>query len=85
MRISGTEPSSVILLPNKVVQKLKSDAPKVVPNQAKTIRDYVINPYALYSRSSYIYSFGKRNANKSRNQQFITHFNAFSCDKSVPG
>ena len=38
MRISGTEPSSVILLPNKVVKKLKSDAPKV-PNQAKAKRD----------------------------------------------
>ena len=43
MRISGTEPSSVILLPNKVVQKLKSDAPKV-PIQAKAKRDCVINP-----------------------------------------
>ena len=43
MRISGNEPSSVILLPNKVVQKLKSDAPKV-PNQAKAKRDGVINP-----------------------------------------
>ena len=43
MRISGTEPSLVILLPNKVVQNVKSDAPKV-PNQAKTERDGVINP-----------------------------------------
>ena len=43
MRISGTEPSSVILLPNKVVQKWKSDAPKV-PYQAKTKRDGVLNP-----------------------------------------
>ena len=43
MRISGNEPSSVILLPNKVVQKLKSDAPKV-PNQEKAKRDCVINP-----------------------------------------
>ena len=43
MHISGTEPYSVILLPNKVVQKLKSDAPKV-PNQAKAKRDGVINP-----------------------------------------
>ena len=34
MRISGNEPSSVIFLPNKVVDKLKSDATKV-PNQAK--------------------------------------------------
>ena len=43
MRISGTEPSSVILLPKKVVQKLKNDIPKV-PNQAKAKRDGVINP-----------------------------------------
>ena len=43
MRISGNEPSSVILLPNKVVQKLKSDAPKVA-YQAKAKRDGVINP-----------------------------------------
>ena len=40
MRISGNEPSSVILLPNKVVQKLKSDAPKV-PNQAKAKKDQI--------------------------------------------
>ena len=43
MHISGNEPSSVILLPNKVVQKMKSDAAKV-PNQAKAKRDGVINP-----------------------------------------
>ena len=43
MRISGNEPSSVILLPNKVVQKLKSGATKV-PNQAEAKRDGVINP-----------------------------------------
>ena len=43
MRISGNEPSSVILLQNKVVQKMNSDAPKV-PNQAKAKRDGVINP-----------------------------------------
>ena len=43
MRISGTEPSSVILLPYKVVQMLKSDVPKM-PNQAKAKRDGVINP-----------------------------------------
>ena len=43
MRISGTEPSSVILLPNKVVPMLKSDVSEV-PNQAKAKRDGVINP-----------------------------------------
>ena len=43
MRISGTEPSSVILSQTKSFRKLKSDAPKV-PKQAKAIRDGVINP-----------------------------------------
>ena len=43
MRISGTEPSSVILSQIKVVLKLKSDSQKV-PNQAKAKRDGVINP-----------------------------------------
>ena len=43
MRISGTEPSSVILSQTKVVQKLKSDVPKV-QNQAKAKWDGVINP-----------------------------------------
>ena len=42
MRISGTEPSSVILLPNEVVWNLKSSAPKV-PNQGKAEREGVIN------------------------------------------
>ena len=35
MRISGTEPSSVILNQTKLFQKLKSDVQKV-PNQAKS-------------------------------------------------
>ena len=38
MRISGTEPSSVILVP-----KVEIDAPKV-PKQAEAKRDGVINP-----------------------------------------
>ena len=42
MRISGTEPSSVILSQTKYF-KSWSDAPKV-PNQAKAKRDGVINP-----------------------------------------
>ena len=43
MRISGTEPSSLSdPTPNKIVQKLTSDVPKV-PNQAKAKRDGVIN------------------------------------------
>ena len=45
MRISGTEPSSVILSQTKF-QKLKSDVPKV-PNQAKVKRECVINPNIL--------------------------------------
>ena len=43
MRISGTEPSSVILSQTKTFKKLKSVAPKV-PKEAKAIRDGVINP-----------------------------------------
>ena len=42
MRISGTEPSSVILSQTKLFQKLKSDVPKV-PKQAYYKRDCVIN------------------------------------------
>ena len=43
MRISGTEPSSVILSQTKWFQKLKIDAPKV-PKQTEAKRDSVINP-----------------------------------------
>ena len=43
MRISGTEPSSVILSQTKKFKKLKSDAQKV-PKEAKVKRDGVINP-----------------------------------------
>ena len=43
MRISSTEPSSVILSHTKYFKKLKNDAQKL-PKQAKAIRDGVINP-----------------------------------------
>ena len=43
MRISGTEPSSVILGQTKYFKKLKSDAQKV-PKEDKAKRDGVINP-----------------------------------------
>ena len=43
MRISGTEPSSVILSQTKYFQKLKTYAPKV-SKQAEAKRDGVINP-----------------------------------------
>ena len=43
MRISGTEPSSVILSQTKYFKKLKSDAQKV-PKQAKAKSDDVISP-----------------------------------------
>ena len=43
MRISGTEPSSVILNQKKCFQKLKWDVPNV-PKQAEAKRDGVINP-----------------------------------------
>ena len=42
IRISGTEPSSVVLDQTKLFKKMKSDAPKV-PNQAKAKRDGVLN------------------------------------------
>ena len=42
MRISGTEPSSVILSQTKLFKKMKSDAPKV-PKEAKAKRDGKIN------------------------------------------
>ena len=51
MRISGTEPSSVILSQTKYFKKLKNDAQKL-PKQTKAKRDGVINPqnytYILY-------------------------------------
>ena len=43
MRISGTEPSSVILSQTKKFKKLKSNAQKVL-KEAKAKRDGVINP-----------------------------------------
>ena len=43
MRISGIEPSSVILSQTMKFQKLESDVPKV-PKQAEAKRDGVINP-----------------------------------------
>ena len=43
MRISGTEPLISDPNTNRVVLKLRNDAPKV-PNQAKAKRDGVINP-----------------------------------------
>ena len=43
MRISGTEPSSVILSQTKYFQKLKTYARKV-PKQAEANRDGVKNP-----------------------------------------
>ena len=43
MRISGTEPSSVILSQTKLYRKMKSDALNL-PKQAKAKRDGVINP-----------------------------------------
>ena len=50
MRISGTEPSSVILSQSMKFKKLKSDDPKV-PKQAKAKRDGVINPTKLQFQS----------------------------------
>ena len=44
MRISGTEPSSVILSRTREFKKLKMDTPKV-PKQADAKRDGVINPH----------------------------------------
>ena len=43
LRISGNEPSSVILRQTKWFQKLKNTDPKV-PKQAEAKRDGVINP-----------------------------------------
>ena len=43
MRISGTEPSSVMLSQTMEFQKLESDVPKV-PKQFEAKRDGVINP-----------------------------------------
>ena len=43
MRISGTEPSSVILSQTMKFKKLKSSDPKV-PKEAEAKRDGVINP-----------------------------------------
>ena len=48
MRISGTEPSSVILSQTMKFKKLKSDDRKV-PKQAEAKRDGVINPQITIS------------------------------------
>ena len=60
MRISGTEPSSVILSQRMKFEKLKSDDPKV-PKQAEAKRDGVINPQN-YNFSQFCN--GKRNSLK---------------------
>ena len=44
MRISGIEPSSMILIKTMKFKKLKIDTPKV-PKQADAKWDGVINPY----------------------------------------
>ena len=44
IRISGTEPSSVILSQITLFKKLKNDVQKV-PKQAKAKKDGVINPH----------------------------------------
>ena len=44
MRISGTEPSSVILSQRKWFKKLKMYAEKCAKKQGKAKRDGVINP-----------------------------------------
>ena len=43
MRISGIEPSSVILSQRKYLKRLKNNVPNV-PKEAKAKRDGVINP-----------------------------------------
>ena len=48
MRISGTEPSSVILNQTIKFKKLKTDDPKV-PKQAEAKRDGVINPQKTFN------------------------------------
>ena len=48
MRISGNEPSSVILSQTKWIQKLKMIARKC-PKQAEAKRDAVINPQNNYN------------------------------------
>ena len=50
MRISGTEPSSVILSQTMKFKKLKSDDPKV-PNQAEAKRDKFRAKIALKRRA----------------------------------
>ena len=44
MRISGTEPSSVILSQTKIVKKVENRCPKSAQIQAKAKSDGVINP-----------------------------------------
>ena len=52
MRISGIEPSSVILGQRKLLKKLENNAPKV-PKEASAKRDGVINTqhYTFYQFS----------------------------------
>ena len=49
MRISGTEPSSVILSQNELFSKMIRDVPNV-PKQAGAKRDGVINPQNYNSK-----------------------------------
>ena len=50
MRISGTEPSSVILSQTRKLKKLTSDDQKL-PKQAEAKRDGVINPQITISKN----------------------------------
>ena len=47
MRISGTEPSSVILSQTKLFKRVDKGCPKI-PKQAEAKRDGVINPQNYY-------------------------------------
>ena len=47
MRISGTEPSSVILSQTQLLKKVKSDAKIYKKKQIKAKRNGVINPQIL--------------------------------------
>ena len=80
MRISGTEPSSVILSQTKKFKKMKSDAPKV-PKQAQAKRYSVINPKNYNFNQFQLWKFD--GSKKTTNQPKSTVEPGYMCPRGL--